>query len=475
MQHKNLKNLWRLSVLILTLISILFAYMLFNTDHKFAFAVEAEGNKKFGITLEPSDRLFDVANMAPGDHIEKQIVVKNIGKLGFTYYLSAVLEKGDKLFDVFTISIKEKAGRVFYQGKLKELKNLHLGALESSEEEAFIIDVLFPAESGNEFQGEQISVSFLFEATERQTDEEDDHSDSHEEIRLGGENRIETATKVSKQGWPNGAPAAVLTREDDFADALAGTPLAYKLDIPILLTNKDHLTPKTMEELLRLKSKTVYILGLEGAVSREIEDALNHSGFEIIRLGGADRFGTAEEIARFIGVQKRVVIANGYSFADALSISPWAARKGVPILFTQQNLLPKSTLAILDGFSIQDVIVVGGEGVIGKEVSSQFKNASYYAGKDRYGTNAKIFSELGNDISSVFITTGLDFPDALTGSVLAAKSNSMILLLDDNFGNPEVLKFLESKKGRLIISHIIGGFGAVPESLIERVKNIIGN
>ena len=53
--------------------------------------------------------------------------------------------------------------------------------------------------------------------------------------RIYGGDRYETAVKVSRVGWDQGS-TVILTRGDDFADALAGTPLAYAKDAPILLT-----------------------------------------------------------------------------------------------------------------------------------------------------------------------------------------------------------------------------------------------
>lgn len=46
------------------------------------------------------------------------------------------------------------------------------------------------------------------------------------------------------------APYAVLSRNDDFADSLAGAPLTGKG--PMLLTSPDALAPATLDELLRV-------------------------------------------------------------------------------------------------------------------------------------------------------------------------------------------------------------------------------
>ncbi|HBI55793.1 MAG TPA: hypothetical protein DDY38_03070, partial [Firmicutes bacterium] len=70
-----------------------------------------------------------------------------------------------------------------------------------------------------------------------------------------------------KQGWPDGAQTVVLARGDDYADALAGVPLAYQLNAPILLTHTNRLITSTKDEIIRLGANKVIILGGTGAVS----------------------------------------------------------------------------------------------------------------------------------------------------------------------------------------------------------------
>ena len=44
--------------------------------------------------------------------------------------------------------------------------------------------------------------------------------------RIAGKDRIQTAIGVSREAWYYGAKTVVLSREDDFPDALTGAPLA---------------------------------------------------------------------------------------------------------------------------------------------------------------------------------------------------------------------------------------------------------
>ncbi|WLR41597.1 leucine-rich repeat domain-containing protein [Bacillus carboniphilus] len=79
--------------------------------------------------------------------------------------------------------------------------------------------------------------------------------------RLFGEDRFKTAIAISNQGWSNGADTVIITRSDSFPDALAGAPLSYKLNAPILLTDSKTLTDATSEEIQRLKPTKIIVLG----------------------------------------------------------------------------------------------------------------------------------------------------------------------------------------------------------------------
>lgn len=72
---------------------------------------------------------------------------------------------------------------------------------------------------------------WMFQTTDRST------------LRLSGEDRLKTAVAVSAATFParSGAQAAVITRSDDFADALAGVPLAAAAGGPLLLAQDDVL------------------------------------------------------------------------------------------------------------------------------------------------------------------------------------------------------------------------------------------
>ncbi|MGI2327562.1 cell wall-binding repeat-containing protein [Planococcus sp. YIM B11945] len=250
--------------------------------------------------------------------------------------------------------------------------------------------------------------------------------DGKEANRIAGTDRYATAVAISKAGWKT-ADTAILATGLDFPDALAGGPLAYKEGAPVLLTKPGALTELTKQELIRLKAKNVIILGSKGAVSLEVEKQLEGMELNVERIGGANRFETAAMIAERLPSQQ-AILAFGYNFPDVLSISPYAAKNGIPILLTRTEKLPAETKEALAGKTKS--IVVGQTGAISDEVMSQVPKPVRYGGKTRYETGKKINENLAMGTGKAFAATGINFPDALAGSVLAAKQNAPILLMN---------------------------------------------
>ena len=154
---------------------------------------------------------------------------------------------------------------------------------------------------------------------------------------IKGADRYETAANVSKSGWDKGSDYVVVANGDFFADALCAAPLAKKYNAPILLTTANQLPDATASEISRLSGKHVIIVGGESVVSKKVENSLQsiNTKSDVKRISGEDRFETSVNIAKEIGTTDSAVIANGYNYADALSISAIAAAKGNACTFNR--------------------------------------------------------------------------------------------------------------------------------------------
>ena len=288
--------------------------------------------------------------------------------------------------------------------------------------------------------------------------------------RLSGASRIDTAIAVSKEGWPNGADTVILTRDDNYPDALTGAPLSKKLDAPILFTNSQTLTTETEAEIARLKAGKVIILGGTGAVSQGIEDKLKLI-YEVKRIGGIDRYETAAKIAKELGYKGKAVITTGEDFHDALLVSPLAAYNRIPILLTLPDELPSFTKDALEFVAPTEITIVGNLSSVSENAAASLTNAKRIRGNDIFEAAVVVAKHFGADPGMVFLATGKDFPDALSGSALAAKYNSPILFVNEPL-SIYIKQYLMEKKAETTKINLLGGEGVISQATKDAINQI---
>ncbi len=294
--------------------------------------------------------------------------------------------------------------------------------------------------------------------------------------RLQGVDRYATSISISKSGWTT-SDNVVLASGYDFPDALSAAPLAKQLNAPILLIGTT-LDTAINNELTRLKVKNIFIVGGEGAVSKGIKDQLSLKGIIVTRLSGNDRYETSLSIANYIkekfNLGTEIVVAAGGGFPDALSIAPIAASKGMPIILSPKDELPSSVKKYIIDNKVKKAFVIGGTGVVSDKVMQSLPLAERVSGDDRYKTNIAVLNRFVLDLSldSVYIATAVAFPDALSGSALASKTLSPIILMDKKLSFSTV-DYMTLKSHSMNKLFILGGEGVVPQSVLT--NNVYGN
>lgn len=290
--------------------------------------------------------------------------------------------------------------------------------------------------------------------------------------RISGADRYQTCINISKTGWPVSSTSgvAIIATGKDFPDALSAAPLAKKYNAPILLAESNTLDQALSSELTRLVVKKVYIVGGPAAVSLDIDNKLKAMGIASVRLSGKDRYETSAAVANEIGTASKIVVVTGEDFPDALSIAPWAANSGAPILLTLPDRLPASIEGYIKKNSITNSYVIGGKGAVNESTMSLLPNPARISGQDRFATNAAVLNAFNNefDLNKIYIATGNNFPDALSGSALAALTKSPIIL--SSAGPLPVTKsYVDANINRVNQVFILGGEGVVSNSAVEGI------
>ena len=298
-------------------------------------------------------------------------------------------------------------------------------------------------------------------------------------LRIAGSSRFTTATKISAVSCAS-AETVILANGMNYADALAGVPLAYKFNAPILLTGNGALNKDTFDEIKRLKAKNVIILGGEGAVSKEAEDELKGAGLAVERIAGSSRFSTAAAIAEKLGsAPEEIFFVYGLDYADALSVSSVAAIRKAPVIYLNKDgEMNAETAKYLESLKelecVKNAYVIGGSGVISDDMMQKAATAlgieqiDRISGANRYETCVAVNEKFADNLTGDMIcaATGKDFPDALAGGVYAALNKAPMLLVSDSL-NQAQKQFIKAKNAGSVT--VFGGTGAVSDEAAKQI------
>jgi hypothetical protein len=306
-------------------------------------------------------------------------------------------------------------------------------------------------------------------------------------VAINGKDVYETAVKISKLGWLK-SDYVIIAVGDSYADALAAVPLAKKYSAPILLTKSNELPKYTRDELIRLYSKHVFIIGREVAVSnkvqKEIEKLLK---VKAVRLGGADHYETSAKIAAQIKYFNDIIIVSkgknttGMAYIDSLQIAPIAAASGTPILYIDEKNGAKQIKDFLKKAKINNIYLLNGGKTADKKLIELVRGITNkmpitITTKDIETTNINVIKSLENtrkyDNRNVIIIGGFSasnmkgMGNSLTAAALAAKLNSIVILSDAKLSKEteQYIKGIVTMNTRYIV---IGGESLIPSSFLK--------
>lgn len=307
--------------------------------------------------------------------------------------------------------------------------------------------------------------------------------------RLYGLDRYQTSTAIANQfsNANSNVNYIVLASGNDFPDALAASVLAHELHAPILLVDK---TTKTSKEALdyietHLQAQgTIYIAGGNAIIGSDFDIFLSSKGYSVKRLGGFDRYDTNLLIVNELNSNSDTVfIASGENFPDALSVSSFASYTDSSILLTRTNDIPEGIQNYLISKQPKQIYIAGGTGAVSDSVENQIKailpgsNITRFAGYERFDTAALVYNQFAKAPNNIYIASGLDYPDALSGTVLAAQNGDPILLIDPI--TPLVPNSIAAYLSKLHQHGVspsvtaLGGTSVVPDQVVNNIINLL--
>jgi putative cell wall-binding protein len=222
----------------------------------------------------------------------------------------------------------------------------------------------------------------------------------------------------------------------------------------------------------QFNKKDIVIIGGSNSINNDFENGL--SKHNVSRIAGNDRYQTSVEVSKKFKNVDVAIIANGENYTDVMSSTPLADKLKAPLLLTKQNNIPKEVENELQRLNVKNVIFIGGNSSISKDIEKVLKNYNIdrIGGTDRYETSALIAQRVADSESytkKAILVDGTNFPDAISMSTMAVKEKMPILLTTPDSLTNETAKTIKDLEIKDIT--IGGGSNSVSESIEKNLKN----
>lgn len=250
-------------------------------------------------------------------------------------------------------------------------------------------------------------------------------------IRLAGQDRYATAAAIAAT-FPAGVDVVYVATGADYPDALGAAAAAARAGGPLLLVERGRIPDPIARQLTRLKPRLIVAVGGTGVISSSVVSQLREFAGSggVRRDAGKDRYETSRIVAeRAFGAEgaRLAYVATGSNFPDALAASAAAGAVSGPVILVngRANSVDAPTRALIADLGLSKLVVAGGTGVVSSSLERSLRSLDGVAsvvrrsGADRYSTAVAINSAAFSTAESVFLATGLSFPDALAGAAMA--------------------------------------------------------
>lgn len=306
--------------------------------------------------------------------------------------------------------------------------------------------------------------------------------------RIEGPDRYAVSVNASKASFPATSGAVIVVNGAAYADALTASALAGSVPggAPVLFTTRDVLPATVKAEIARLKPARAYIVGGPGSVGEPVLAAVRSvpglAGAATARITGRDRYDVARNVALEVrslgGAVGRVIVVNGYNYADAVAAAGFAYRAKLPILLVTASAVPTPTASAIATLAPTASLVVGGTGSVTPAVRAALPGARGIAdGVDRYDMAARLATYLttreGFLWTRPYLASGTAFSDALVGGPVAGRSNGPLLFVRSGAVPPQTAAALSTYKPLVSVATILGGPGTVSVAVQRAVETLL--
>jgi hypothetical protein len=324
--------------------------------------------------------------------------------------------------------------------------------------------------------------------------------------RLVDDEPLAASAELSRQTAPAGSEEVVLVAADAPLAGLVAAPLAVARRAPLLLSAADRLAEVTAAELDRLDPSSVTVVGPE--LADAVLDAIRGRGIEDVhRLAGDDEPGTAAAVARELGVDaddRRIVLLGrgggppaGYPAAVLAGANhpadPASAGRADddgggrfgprPILLTDRDRVPATTLAVLEELEVRRVTVAASADEVRPAALSALRERVPFVerlgGDDAAGgpwhaavrAVDRAIAE-GAFVDDLYLV-GTDAVGASAGVLAAIRGGSVVPLPPRRSIPTPVRDLLHDRADEFVRVFVAAGASTVPQRRVDEVADLL--
>jgi putative cell wall-binding protein len=282
--------------------------------------------------------------------------------------------------------------------------------------------------------------------------------------RIGGSDRYEVAVTISKNNFPNSVSTVYVATGANYPDALSAAPAAAAAGAPLLLVPSTALPASVADEIRRLAPTKIVVVGGPSSVSPAVYDQLATLTTTIQRQTGVDRYEVSRNLAAgaFASGSTVAYLATGATYPDALSASAAAGAIDAPVVLVNGVAsLDAETAALMTTLGVTEIRIAGGPSSVTPALEAELKaipgvtTVRRMSGEDRYIVSGVINRQAFTASSQVYLASGLNFPDALSGAAVAGIQNAPLYVIPSTCIPSYVLQDIATLKATKMT--ILGG------------------
>ncbi len=309
-------------------------------------------------------------------------------------------------------------------------------------------------------------------------------------VEIAGSDRYATALAVSRAAFAAGScDTVIISTGANYPDALGAGGLAGAAKCPILLVKPTGgLSSYVRSEIVRLTqghtTRKVYITGSTVVVSAQTEADLKAlvGSANVKRLGGKDRYATANLIARQVKTvlsakgtpySGKAFVTTGQDFPDALLASPVAYGGARPILLVGRSGADAALRDTITALGVTELDIVGSTTSVPTAVQTALAGMSgitvrrVASATDKYSMTVAFtrwaVAEEGFSFANVGVATGATFPDAVAAGPLQGSSKSLVVLTPPTYLDSRIRTLLQANYDDAAHVRFLGSTAAVTQ------------